>query len=109
MEVEKYKRHFRLMAEGKLKPNMHGNYIIEKSQKGGASSQPSINFVTPVAQAVELAKSELQEDEKSYKGRDLPQNKKVYKGKKPAKKTTKRKSNSKSIKKPRVQDHVWPD
>lgn len=54
------------MAEGKLRPNYKGQYIVGKEQSGGTVREPTIQFVTPIAQAVELAKSELKE---VYKGR----------------------------------------
>ena len=57
--VEMWTRHFQRMAEGKLKPNHKGQYVVEKIQMGGTMKEPTINFVTPVAQAVELAKSEV--------------------------------------------------
>ena len=62
MEVEKWKRHFRLMAEGKLRPNHKGHYIVNDVQYGSGSREPEIRFVTPLAQTVELAKSELKRD-----------------------------------------------
>ena len=57
-KVELWTRHFQRMAEGKLKPNYKGQYVVEKIQMGGAMKEPTINFVTSMAQAVELAKSE---------------------------------------------------
>ena len=75
-------RHFQRMAEGKLKPNHKGQYVVEKIQMGGTMKEPTINFVTPVAQAVELAKSELKE---VYKGNDV--------ARKQQKSTVKRKTN----------------
>lgn len=58
-KVEMWTRHFQRMAEGKLKPDHKGHYVVEKIQTGGVSKEPTIQFVTPVAQAVELAKSEV--------------------------------------------------
>ena len=52
-------RHFQRMAEGKLKPNHKGQYVVEKIQMGGEMKEPTINFVTPMAHAVEQAKSEV--------------------------------------------------
>ena len=54
LEVEQWKRHFALTAEGKLRPNRN---IVENVQVG--SGHPGINFVTPLAKDIELAKSEL--------------------------------------------------
>ena len=62
---EKWKSHFLRMAEGKLKPNAKGTYAVDTVQSGGASSEePLIKMVTPAAQAVDLAKSELEEEMK---------------------------------------------
>lgn len=48
------------MAEGSVKPNHRGHYIVEDGQSGGDTAAPEIKFVTPVAQDVELAKSEIE-------------------------------------------------
>ena len=99
MEVEKWKRHFRRMADGKLLPNRDGKFVVDDgNQSGGSSLDPSIKFVTSVAQDVELAKSELKEN--AYKGKP------VYQVKISGPKPKKRKSGK--GKKPRVQDLVWP-
>jgi len=55
------------MVSGKTRQNGRGKYVVNSNQTGGNSSDPPVKFVTPVAQAVELAKSELKEEEK-YKG-----------------------------------------
>ena len=47
------------MAEGKLRPNHKGHYIVHNKQEGDGVKEPKIEWVTPLAQAVELAKSEL--------------------------------------------------
>ena len=58
-KVEMWTRHFQRMAEGKLKPNHKGQYVVDKIQMGGSSNEPTIHVVTPVAQVVEQAKSEV--------------------------------------------------
>ena len=80
MEVEKWKRHFQKMAEGKIQPDRNGRYIVENVQQGGASRDSSISFVTPVARDIELAKSEL----KDNKRRTPDQGQRVYKRRRPA-------------------------
>lgn len=50
------------MAGGKVRPKHKGHYIVEHGQTGGHSRQPGIKLVTPVAQDIELAKSELEKD-----------------------------------------------
>ena len=64
MEVDKWRRHFRRMAEGKVIPNHKGHYIVSDVQTGGDSRVPDIRFVTPVARDIELAKSELNADKR---------------------------------------------
>ena len=68
MDIDKWKTHFKRMATGSLRADYHGKYLVKGNQIGGTSSDANVKFVTPVAQAVELAKSELKE-EKDYKGR----------------------------------------
>ena len=58
-EVEMLTRHFQRMAVGKLKPNHNEQYVVEKIQMGGSLNESPINLLTPVAQAVELAKTEV--------------------------------------------------
>ena len=96
MEVEKWKKHFALMAEGKVRPNHKGHYVVEDKQVGSGSREPEIKFVTPIAQAVELAKSEL----KDYNGPSSCLNKKGYK-------RTSTAQTKQSVKKHKVIDHVF--
>ncbi len=60
--LEKWKKHFVHMAEGKASSN-DGMYIIGKTvQTGnGKDDEPVVNYVTPTAQAVEQAQSEMSE------------------------------------------------
>ncbi len=72
MDVEKWTRHFRLMADGKVHPDVRGKYVLGVGQMGGAmDSVPPIKFVTPLAAAVERAKSELSGERKVYKGKSV--------------------------------------
>ncbi len=88
MDVEKWTRHFRLMADGKVHPDLRGKYVLGVGQMGGATdSVPPIKFVTPLAAAVERAKSELSEDRKVYKGKSAP----ARKGKRKARKSSSKK------------------
>jgi len=57
------------MAEGKVVPNHKGHYIVENVQTGGDSQQPAVRFVTPIAQDIELAKSELNADKRQSSDR----------------------------------------
>ena len=71
-------RHFQRMAEGKLKPNHKRQYVVEKIQMGGTMKEPAINFainfVTHVAQAVELAESELKKVNRSLQSKERSNN-----------------------------------
>ncbi len=64
MNIEAWKRHFVNMTKGKTQPDKRGYYLVDSIQRGGNKpAEPSIKFVTPTAQAVELAKSELRQQE----------------------------------------------
>ena len=58
MDVEKWTKHFRKMAEGKLRKDPKGYYVVDQT---GGTIKPEITVVSPVQQAVNLAKSELKE------------------------------------------------
>ena len=79
MDVETWKRHLTLMAEGKLRPNHEGLFLVDRVQTGRGSKEPKINFVTPIAQDIEMAKSELKNGSigarKGYKSADAKANK----------------------------------
>lgn len=72
-----WRRHFQRMAEGKIRPNRKGHWVVETIQDGGASREPDIKFVTPVAQDIQLAKSELKEDKSQRVKRKRKVNKKA--------------------------------
>lgn len=64
-DIDKWKRHFIRMTEGKTTPNRKGLYLVDSIQSGGKTQVGSkIKVVTPVAHAVELAKSELAQERK---------------------------------------------
>ncbi len=63
-DIDVWQRHFANMSKGKTRPDKYGHYFIGSVQTGGnKSSEPSIKFVTPMAHAVELAKSDLKHQE----------------------------------------------
>lgn len=63
-DLEKWRRHFVNMAEGKTRRNKNGKYVVGAiHQEGGKTVEPVIQMVTPVAAAVGLAKSELAQEE----------------------------------------------
>ena len=66
-DVEKWTRHFRRMAAGKLKRQPEGYYLVD-GRTTPPPLEPKLNYeiISPVEQAVNLAKSELklQRDDK---------------------------------------------
>ncbi len=89
------------MSEGKVRPNKLGQYFVNSQSGGANSNEPRIKFVTPMAQAVELAKSELKEEETGVPGSNVA-NKRTHSKKRAnkskgstKKKATKRKAPSK--------------
>jgi hypothetical protein len=97
-DIDMYRKHFVAMANGQVHPDANGNYHIRHTHSiREKPSIPLIKVVTPIAQAIEMAKSELALETKVYKGRTTFRNttsKKTVAGKKSfAKKTvTKNKS-----------------
>jgi hypothetical protein len=59
-DIDKWRKHFVNMAKGRTRSDQNGQYTVDWVQTGGDnSSGPQIQMITPVAQAVELVKSEL--------------------------------------------------
>jgi hypothetical protein len=65
--IEKWRKHFVDMAHGKIKPDHMGRYIVAPLPhdyvKESKEPQVEIQMVTPVAAAIERAKSELKKKE----------------------------------------------
>ena len=73
MDSDSWAHHFRRMSKGKLKRNRKGHFIVEKvqptkhdeslkpslAQEAETEKPPIIELVTPVAQAVKMAKSRV--------------------------------------------------
>ena len=61
--VELWSKHFRLMAQGKIKPNKHQVFLVDKtalqSTPGGNQKGMEVKMVTPAAQAIEIASSDI--------------------------------------------------
>ena len=101
--MEKWRRHFVRMAEGKTNPNHRGQYLVDSIQSGGdADLSSKIKVVTPVAQAVELAKSELAQERKE--AITVPR---VYKSKPVTSRKRKRSPKIAPLKKRSKQSPVW--
>ena len=64
IQVEKWRKHFRDMANGLVHPqNEHFSLETRSNQTGGGEEYKFIELVTPTAQTVERAKAELKRDE----------------------------------------------
>lgn len=59
-DYDKWMRHVEDMSEGRARPNHKGRYVVGSGSRHRMTSDtPEIKMVTPVAQAVEMARSEL--------------------------------------------------
>ena len=66
-DYDKWKQHFQDIHNGYVKPDHIGRYIVGSGRKYRPTTevkaqQPQVKFVTPIAQALEIAKSELQRE-----------------------------------------------
>ena len=60
-DYEKWIQHFLRMAEGKVRRNAKGQYIVENIQQGGETKwEPRVKMITPIAAALDVARSQLQ-------------------------------------------------
>ena len=74
-DYEKYYQHFKDMRDGYVQPDHLGRYLVGsgakyrkmKESEESAKQQPTLKLVTPVAQAVEIAKSEVKDDKEERK------------------------------------------
>ena len=74
-DYEKYYQHFKDMRDGYVQPDHLGRYVVGsgakyrkmKEMEESAKQRPALKLVTPVAQAVEIAKSEVKRDEEERK------------------------------------------
>ena len=66
-DVKKWEQHFLDVSAGLVHPDHKGRYIVGSGSRWRPSSHqqtPKVELVTPVAQAIEMAKSELKRDGK---------------------------------------------
>ncbi|KAK3085330.1 hypothetical protein FSP39_001604 [Pinctada imbricata] len=72
-DYKKWEQHFKDISEGRVRPDHKGRYIVGSGSRNKVSpkqpEQPKLTLVTPVAQAVEIAKSELRREEKVIRER----------------------------------------
>lgn len=66
-DFNKWIRHFEDISAGRVHPDFKGRYIVGSGSRHRTDSQtrqqePNVKLVTPVAQTIEMAKSELQRE-----------------------------------------------
>lgn len=71
-DFEKWRRHFEDVSAGRVRPDHKGRYIVGSGSRHRADptpekNKPVVKLVTPVAQAIEMAKSELKRENEDYK------------------------------------------
>ena len=77
-DYAKWKQHFRDIQDGYVKPDHMGRYVVgsgkhlrAKTENEKISQQtPKVKFVTPIAQALEIAKSELRREQASEQSKN---------------------------------------
>ena len=78
-DYEKWYQHFKDLRDGYVRPDHLGRYIVgsgykQRRMKEEEENRPVVQLVTPVAQALEMAKSDLQREKgrKSVRGSGKP-------------------------------------
>ncbi|KAK3084187.1 hypothetical protein FSP39_009708 [Pinctada imbricata] len=65
-DYKKWEEHFKDISKGRVRPDHKGRYIVGSGSRINVTpkqpKQPKLTLVTPVAQAVEMAKSELKRE-----------------------------------------------
>lgn len=56
---KKWQQHFSDLSQGKVHPDHKGRFIVGSGSRYKSDSTPKVELVTPVAQTLEMAKSEL--------------------------------------------------
>ncbi len=82
-DFEKWQKHFWDIHEGRVKPDYKGRYIVGSGSRENAvvkndRNKVEVKLVTPVAQALEMAKSELAREE-AHKKANEPTNRRKRK------------------------------
>ena len=69
-DAKKWTQHFLDIHEGRARPDRNGKYEVGSGARfrpNKDAARPEVKLVTPVAQAIEMAKSELKRDQKDRK------------------------------------------
>jgi hypothetical protein len=67
-DAKKWTQHFLDIHEGRVRPDQYGRYEVGSGARFRPQpevTRPEVKFVTPVAQAIKQAKSELKRDKKA--------------------------------------------
>lgn len=67
--IEAWKEHFINMAEGKIKPDSNGIWVVRTKKEGEKVNPDSLTLVTPTQQAVDIAKNEVKNSIRGVKRR----------------------------------------
>ena len=67
-DYEKWIQHFKDISEGRVRPDHKGRYIVGSGSRSRDPptkqiEQPKVTLVTPVAQALEMTKSQLKREQ----------------------------------------------
>lgn len=73
-DFKKWQRHFEDISQGRVRADHKGRYIVGSGARWrsptSSSNDPRLTMVTPIAQTIEMAKSELKSDDsKVIRGR----------------------------------------
>ena len=69
-DVKLWENHFKKMVNGNINPNKYGLFVVEKSNTGiqkETDVSPHYKMVTPAAQALEIAESDIKNSELQQK------------------------------------------
>lgn len=70
-DFKKWEQHFVDLSEGRVRPDHKGRYLVGSGSQVKtvrADDTPKVTLVTPVAQAVEMAQSELKREANVIRG-----------------------------------------
>ena len=70
-DYDKWYQHFKDLRDGYVQPDHLGRYVVgvgERNRKLQEDQRPVVKLVSPVAQAVEMAKSEMERESKNARG-----------------------------------------
>ena len=66
-DPEEWYQHFKDLRDGYVQPDHRGRYIVGSGSKYRKQQQPTVNLVTPVAQANAIAQSEVEREKQRKK------------------------------------------